>query len=249
MTEPVHGSPQLVGEPALEGWRADPFGRHEARFYDGSRWTPYVRDGDAHSVDEPVEGVGREGRDGPEILTADLLVVELHLDPDDRAAPYRVFGRDGRDLGTVRRSTDKESELEVIGGDGQVALILTKASSTTRKSVVTVRDGYGAELGRLVEQHLPGMSAFALKSVVGANVGFVRARTWVGWDIRVEDERNRPVASISKSWEGLERAAFSTADTYVVRIDREMLDPQRALVYAAGLAVDTLLKKDTPRFS
>ena len=142
----------------------------------------------------------------------------------------------------------EEGRFEVLGADGLVALTMAKAS-TLRKSIVSVRDGSGVEMGRLVEQHLPGITTFALESAAGGNVGFVRARTWVGWDIRVEDERNRPVARISKSWEGLDRAAFPTADNYVVRIDREMLDPQRALVYAAALAVDTLLKKDTRGFS
>ena len=229
-----------------EGWRPDPFGRHETRFYDGHRWTPYVRDGESHGLDEPIEGVDRENDDGPEILSADLLVVEQHVDLTDRSAPYSVFGRDGRDLGAVRRAMADENQLEVVGGDGLVALVLTRIPS--RKPVVAVRDGKGVEMGRLVQQHLPGLTTFALESAAGGNVGFVRARTWVGWDIRVEDERNRPVARISKLWDGLDRAAFPTADNYVVHFERDLLDPQRALVRAAALCVDTALKKETRGF-
>ena len=230
-----------------EGWRPDPFGRHGERFYDGHRWTPYVKDGEAHGLDEPIEGVDREGNDGPEILSADLLVVELNVDLTDRSAPYSVFGRDGRDLGTVRRALGDENQLEVVGADGLVALVLTKIPA--RKPVVHVRNGDGVEMGRLVQQHLPGLTTFALESAAGGNVGYVRARTWVGWDIRIEDERNRPVARISKSWDGLDRAAFPTADNYVIHFDRELLDPQRDLVRAAALCVDTALKKDTRGFS
>lgn len=243
MTEHAPGTPASSGE----GWRPDPYNRHEARFYDGSTWTPYVKDGETHSLDEPVEGVDREGADDPEILRADLLVVEQHVDLHERTAPYAVFGGDGHALGTVRRAMSREGEFEVVATDGRVVLTLAKASGT-RKSIVVVRDAAGADLGRLLEQHLPGMVTFALESATGGTVGFVRARTWVGWDIRVEDERNRSVARISRSWEGLDRAAFPTADNYVVRIDRTMLDPQRALVYAAALSVDTLLKKDTRGF-
>jgi hypothetical protein len=230
-----------------EGWRPDPFGRHETRFYDGHRWTPYVRDGDGNGLDEPIEGAEREGRDSPEIMTADLLVVELHVDLTERSAPSSVFGRDGRDLGTVRRATGDEHQLEVVGGDGLVALRLDTIPA--RRPVVAVRDGNGVDMGRLVQQHLPGLTTFALESSAGGNVGFVRARTWVGWDIRIEDERNRPVARISKSWEGLDRAAIPTADNYVVHFERNLLDPQRALVRAAALAVDTALKKETRGFS
>jgi len=241
----VSESARGTSASSIEGWRADPFGRHEARFYDGARWTPYVKDGDTHSLDEPVEGVERD--DGPEILTAPVLVVEQHVDLDNRTQPYSVFGPDGRDLGTVRPAPGEEGHFEVLGSDGRLALTLTRASST-RKTIVSVHDAGGAEMGRLLQQHLPGMTTFALESSAGGNVGFVRARTWVGWDIRVEDERNRSVARISKLWDGLDRAAFPTADSYVVRVDREMYDPQRALVYAAALAVDTLLKKDTRGF-
>lgn len=230
-----------------EGWRPDPFGRHEVRFYDGSRWTPYVRDGETNTLDEPVEGVERHSSDDVDILTAHVLVVEQHVDLTDRTAPYSVFGEDGRDLGTVRRAHGDENRLEVVAGSGAVVLTLTKIPA--RKPMVSVRDGHGVEMGRLVQQHLPGMTTFALESAAGGNVGFVRARTWVGWDVRVEDERNRPVARISKSWEALDRAAYPTADNYVVRFDRELLDPQRALVRAAALCVDTALKKDTRGFN
>jgi len=228
----------------VEGWRTDPFGRHESRFHDGTRWTPYVKDGETHSLDDPVEAIERDTA-APEILTSAVLVVEQRAG-DGEDTPYSVYGRDGRDLGTVHGSTS-EGRYEVVGGDGLVALTLTRASST-RKSAVTVRDAAGATMGRLMEQHLPGMTTFALESAAGGNVGFVRARTWVGWDIRVEDERNRAVARISKRWDGLDRAAYPAAECYVARIDREVRDPQRSLVYATVLTVGTLLVKDTRGF-
>ena len=36
------------------GWQADPFGRHELRYFDGSAWTAHVSDGGVTSSDEPV---------------------------------------------------------------------------------------------------------------------------------------------------------------------------------------------------
>jgi hypothetical protein len=193
---------------------------------------------ESHELDVPV----------PEILTAKVLVVELHVDLDNRTTAYAVFGKDGRDLGTVRPSAYEDHRYEVVAGDGQVALSLFKSTST-RRSVVSVLDARGAAMGRVVEQHLPGVTAFALESSAGGNVGFVRARTWAGWDVRVEDERNHAVARISKLWDGLDRAAFPTPDNYVVRVERGLLDPQRALVYAAVLCVDSLLKRDTRGFA
>ncbi len=38
-----------------EGWRADPFGRHESRWMSDGTPTPRVRDGDVESWDAPDE--------------------------------------------------------------------------------------------------------------------------------------------------------------------------------------------------
>jgi hypothetical protein len=53
------------------------------------------------------------------------------------------------------------------------------------------------------------------------------------------------VARITKTWEGLAKTMFTTADNFVVQIHRPMEDPLRSLVVAAALAVDTALKQDS----
>jgi len=35
-------------------WSADPFGRHELRYWDGTQWTAHVSDNGAQGTDEPV---------------------------------------------------------------------------------------------------------------------------------------------------------------------------------------------------
>lgn len=40
------------------GWQADPFGRHELRYWDGSAWTAHVSDGGVQGSDEPVPTPG-----------------------------------------------------------------------------------------------------------------------------------------------------------------------------------------------
>lgn len=224
-----------------EGWHDDPFGRHASRFHDGRRWTPYVKDGESHALDDPVEAVP-VAASRPEILTEPVLVVDLPGDPGEACS---VFGRDGRALGGIRPvGADR---WDVLAGDGQVALTMTKAS-TIRRAVLQVRDGSGMELGRVVQQNQRGLATFALESAAGGNVGFVRARTWAGWDVRVEDEGSRTLARVSQLWDGLDRAAFPVQEAYVARLERDLPDPQRALVYAAGLSVGVFLKRDSRGF-
>jgi hypothetical protein len=40
------------------GWQADPFGRHELRYWDGSAWTAHVSDAGVTATDEPVPSPG-----------------------------------------------------------------------------------------------------------------------------------------------------------------------------------------------
>lgn len=46
------GTDQAADQPA-ENWHADPFGRHEQRWWDGSRWSEKVRDDGLAAIDPP----------------------------------------------------------------------------------------------------------------------------------------------------------------------------------------------------
>jgi hypothetical protein len=59
---PVRPAPAAVAPPpaaptappAAAGWAADPFGRHQWRYWDGTRWTDQVADGSTQSSDPAV---------------------------------------------------------------------------------------------------------------------------------------------------------------------------------------------------
>jgi Protein of unknown function (DUF2510) len=40
-----------TAEPGAPGWAADPYGRHQWRYWDGNRWTDQVADGSTQSTD------------------------------------------------------------------------------------------------------------------------------------------------------------------------------------------------------
>lgn len=234
--------------PASEGWRPDPFGRYEARFYDGSKWTPYVKDGEEHALDEPVESIDRSASQGPKILDATVMIVEQHVDENNRMSPYAVVDKDGETLATVRRNDGDDKRLDIVDDTGAPCLSLQIVSSG-RKRIVSVRNPGGAELGRLVQQHLPGIDWFAMESAAGQTIGYIRARTWVGWDVRVEDDQSRTVATVTKLWDDLDRSVVGSPDNYIVRINRERPDPFRTLMVAAAIGLDTALKQDARGFN
>lgn len=52
----------MAANPEPEAsWHTDPFGRHEARWWNGSRWTEKVRDGEQTGIDPPGIAVAPQG--------------------------------------------------------------------------------------------------------------------------------------------------------------------------------------------
>src|SRR5262249_4901039 len=54
-TAPVAPSAPPTAPPVAPGWAADPYGRHQWRYWDGGRWTDQVADGSTQSTD-PARG-------------------------------------------------------------------------------------------------------------------------------------------------------------------------------------------------
>ena len=62
-------------------------------------------------------------------------------------------------------------------------------------------------------------------------------------------EGGTEVGRITKTWEGLAKTLFTTADNYMVQFDHTLEDPLRSLVVAAALCIDTALKQDDRGFN
>jgi hypothetical protein len=85
--------------------------------------------------------------------------------------------------------------------------------------------------------------------VGGQLVGAIQAENWRAWDFAITDGGGSEVARITKTWEGLARTMFTTADNYVVQVHRRLEEPLASLVLASALTVDTALKQDERGFN
>lgn len=63
-------------------WHTDPFGRHENRWWDGTRWTEKVRDGGRAGIDPPDLAVAPQG-----------APLNEPADPIPSRRTVRLFGR------------------------------------------------------------------------------------------------------------------------------------------------------------
>ena len=202
------------------------------------------------------------GGGGGTLFTEPVLVVNQKAKIIEVNNEYAVYDQAGRQIGAVRevgQSTVKKvarvltsldqymtHKLQVVDMNGNVLLALTRPAKFV-KSRVIVQDGSGVEIGAIVQQNAFGKIKFGLESN-GVPVGSMNAENWRAWNFAIADESGTEVARITKTWEGVAKTMFTTADNYVVKIHRPLQEPLRSLVVASSLAVDTALKQDSRGF-
>lgn len=203
----------------------------------------------------PVQG-------GGSLFTEPILVVNQKAKLIEVNNEYAIFDQHGRQLGAVRQvgqSMAKKAirvltsydqfmthKLQVVDAHGNVLMALTRPAKVL-KSRVIVQDHMGNETGQIVQQNAIGKIRFALESG-GHTWGSINAENWRAWNFNIQDHAGNEIARITKTWEGLAKTMFTTADNYVVQIHRPLEDPLRSLVVAAALGVDTALKQDARGF-
>ncbi len=280
----------MSGDGGRQGpdWYPDPYGRHELRYFDGTRWTEHVASHGRQSVDPPggesrvptvnratekiqadvakaKAGVDRgagagagAGGGGGTLFTAPVLVVNQKAKLIELNNEYAIYDQDGTQVGAVRQvgqSTAKKvlrlvsnldqfmtHKLQIVDMNGTPVLALTRPAKLM-KSRIVVEDGSANEIGQIVQENMMGKIRFSLEAG-GRKLGSINAENWRAWNFNIQDEHGEEIARITKTWEGLAKTMFTTADNYVVQIKRRLDEPLRSLVVASALSVDTALKQD-----
>ena len=126
-------------------------------------------------------------------------------------------------------------------------LVLTRPAKVMKSRVVVTRPD-GAPVGEIVQANVFGKIRFDLVAG-GRLVGAIQAENWRAWNFAITDSAGTEVARITKTWEGLAKTLFTTADNYVVHVHTRLPDPLASLVIASALTVDTALKQDDRGFN
>ncbi|MEO3751818.1 phospholipid scramblase-related protein [Streptomyces sp. B6B3] len=237
------------------GWYPDPQGVPGAqRWWDGSQWTAQTAQAGAEQQAAQAAPTGGGGT----LFTEPVLVVNQKTKIIELTNEYAVFDQNGGQLGTVVQvgqsavrkavrflsSLDQylTHRLEIRDQAGQPRLVLTRPAKFVKSRVIVALPD-GQELGQIVQQNAIGKINFSIESG-GQRIGALRAENWRAWDFAITDHTDTEIARITKTWEGLARTMFTTADNYVLRIHRQLADPLLSLVVATALTVDTALKQD-----
>ncbi|MEU1486443.1 phospholipid scramblase-related protein [Streptomyces sp. NPDC005752] len=211
----------------------------------------------------PAQAVPRQAAPGGgSLFDQQVLVVNQKAKLIELTNEYSVFDQQGNTVGSVVQvgqsglrkvlrfvsSIDQylTHRLEIRDAYGQPQLLLTRPAKFIKSRVVVQRPD-GQPVGEIVQQNAIGKINFAM-TVDGQQVGAIKAENWRAWNFAIVDHNGAEIARITKTWEGLAKTMFTTADNYVLQIHYQLPEPLLSLVVATALTVDTALKQDARGF-
>jgi hypothetical protein len=204
-------------------------------------------------------GVVSNATGGGTLFTEPVLVVNQKAKLIEVTNEYKVMDQHGREIGSVTEigqgvlkkilrfvsSLDQfmTHKLEIRDAYGQPQLVLTRPAKFFKSRVIVTRPD-GSPVGEIVQQNMIGKINFAMNAD-GRQVGAIKAENWRAWNFAIVDHADNEVARITKTWEGLAKTLFTSADNYVLQIHYQLPEPLLSLVVATALTVDTALKQDS----
>ncbi|MET7455314.1 phospholipid scramblase-related protein [Streptomyces sp. NPDC005574] len=245
------------------------------RYWDGVQWTdntnqaqqavgqmPQQSAGPDARVRRQVQqqaGVAPSGPGGGTLFTEPVLVVNQKAKLIELTNEYKVMDQAGNQIGSVVQvgqsllkkivrflsSIDQflTHKLEIRDAHGQPQLLLTRPGKIFKSRVIVTRPD-GQPVGEIVQKNVFGKINFAINAG-GQQIGAIKAENWRAWNFAIVDHADNEVARITKTWEGLAKTMFTTADNYVLQIHYQLPEPLLSLVVATALTVDTALKQDS----
>lgn len=136
------------------------------------------------------------------------------------------------------------TQVTVLGPDGagNIPQVVMNKPFSFLKSRLEVRDGVGRHLGTLVSKVFSLGGGLRIYDAQEREVADMSG-DWKGWNFTVKDSGGRQWGAVTKQWAGLGKELFTSADNYVVDAGGAASNDERALVLAAGLALDMVFKE------
>jgi hypothetical protein len=193
------------------------------------------------------------------LLDYDRIVINQKAKLIELTNEYAIRDEHGNPIGVIRQEGQSKlkkvarfvssldqfmtHKLAAYDVDGAKVLELVRPRKIV-KSSVEVYDGVGGRAGTIRQQNVFGKIRFGLHDAADTKIGEIQAENWRAWNFAIVDQTGAEVGRITKTWEGLAKTLFTTADDYVLDIGGTLSGPLRLLTFASAVGVDTALKQD-----
>jgi len=224
-------------------------------------WKPPAGATDAEKVQDQVQrqaGLTGGEAGGGTLFTEPVLVVNQKMKIIELVNEYMVYDKNGTQIGAVaevnqsplkhaaRFLTSLDQFLThtyEIRDENQQPILVLHRPRKILKSKFKITKPDGTEVGDIAQKGALGKIKFAIRAG-GKEIGIIQAENWRAWNFHVKDATGTEVARITKTFEGILKTSFTTADNYVVEFHGPMEQPLHSLVVVAALCIDTALKQD-----
>lgn len=131
----------------------------------------------------------------------------------------------------------------IEGEDASAEPVITISRGITLlRSRLRITGSGGKDLGTFKARLFAIGGAFDVFDPAGAKVATVKG-DWKGWNFRFLDDAGKEMGTITKTWAGLGKELFTSADTYAVALQPGVPAALMPLLLAAGLAIDVVYKE------
>lgn len=170
------------------------------------------------------------------------------LDPET-SQPIGIIKEEPGVLVKILRVISKKSALptriNAYETEGQPPVFTIKRGFTFIRAKTEVLDHAGNKLGYMKSKLLTiggGLNVFDNDNRKVAEI----KGDWRGWNFQMVDDSGRQLGTISRSWGGLARELFTSADNYVVAIDPAVSSDAKlsTLLLAAAISLDMAYKEN-----
>ena len=186
------------------------------------------------------------------IFNQKAKIIEMNID-------FAIRDEQGNEVGRIRQEGQSQLKklarfvssldqymthtLSVYDVSGAKVVELTRPRKVF-KSTVLVKDGAGNQVGKIVQENMIGKIHFGLEDAGGQSIGAIRAENWRAWNFSIQDATGNEVGRITKTWEGLAKTMFTTADDYLLEIGGTVSPTLRMVMLASAAGIDLALKQD-----
>ena len=121
-------------------------------------------------------------------------------------------------------------------------LFSIKRGVSLLRARVKICDRAGNALGTMQSKIMSIGGAFTVYDTMNNEVASIKG-DWKGWNFKVSDRAGIEIGTITKKWAGIGKELFTSADNYIISLDRAAGAETVRMILAACLAIDVVYKE------
>jgi uncharacterized protein YxjI len=169
---------------------------------------------------------------------------------------YKIYNGKGEQIGRIKQQRSGSGgflqfilnkkmlpfKLEIFNAQDQLQASISRGW-TFWMSKISLVDANNVKLGNIKQKFKLFSTKFHLEDDAGNQLAEING-DWKAWNFSIADMGGMPLGRITKKWAGVAKEFFTTADKYIVSVDKPHATKQEKLtVLTVAITIDMVLKE------